>query len=162
MENRKKEIIETFGNKLRIRLSGLCIEDNKILLVKHLYVGKKDVFWAPPGGGLNYGEAMEECLKREFKEETGYLIEIEDFLFVNEFLAPPLHAIELFFKVKIVGGKIQIGTDPEITKKNQIIKDVKFLSFKEIKQQDKEIFHNLFKVINSPEEAFQLKGILRS
>lgn len=162
MENLKKEIIEIFGNKLRIRLSGLCIKDNKILLVKHHYVGKKDVFWAPPGGGLHFGEPMEECLKREFREETGFLVDIEDFLFVNEFLAPPLHAIELFFKVKIVGGKLQIGTDPEISKNNQIIKDVKFLSISEIKQQDEDIFHNLFKVINHLEEAFQLKGILKS
>ena len=33
-----------------------------------------------PGGGLEDGESLEECLVREFKEETGYSITIKDFI----------------------------------------------------------------------------------
>jgi 8-oxo-dGTP diphosphatase len=55
--------------------------------------------------GLQYGEAVNEALKREFLEETQTDITIGEMLFVNEFLEPPLHAIELFFKVEITHGK---------------------------------------------------------
>jgi hypothetical protein len=39
-------------------------------------------------------------LKREFLEETQTDITIGEMLFVNEFLEPPLHAIELFLRLK--------------------------------------------------------------
>jgi 8-oxo-dGTP diphosphatase len=55
--------------------------------------------------GLQYGESVNEALKREFLEETQTEITIGEMLFVNEFLEPPLHAIELFFKVEITQGK---------------------------------------------------------
>lgn len=87
-------------------------------------------FWSPPGGGLQFGETIEECLKREFLEETNTEILVGKFLKVNEFLEPPLHAIELFYEVNIVAGEISVGFDPEM--ENQIIKDVKWLSFEEV------------------------------
>ena len=64
-------------------------------------------------GGLQYGESMQECLKREFEEETGLQVKVKRFLFVNEFLQPPLHAVEFFFEVRITGGNLRTGTDPE-------------------------------------------------
>ena len=93
----EKEIIDKFGERIRVRACGICIEASKILMVKHLIVGKQDYLWAPPGGGMKFGESARECLKREFMEETGLDIRVGDFLFVNEFKDPPLHAIELFF-----------------------------------------------------------------
>src|SRR5205814_2113551 len=90
-------LIEIFGNKLRVRVCGICIKDQTILLIKHKYLGPKNELWAPPGGGLNFGENARTSLEREFKEETGLNVRVEDFLFIHEFLNPPLHAIELFF-----------------------------------------------------------------
>lgn len=48
---------------------GILIEDNKILLSKQY--GGYDF----PGGGLEIWETVEEGMKREFKEETGILVE---------------------------------------------------------------------------------------
>jgi len=87
-------------------------------------------FWSPPGGGLQFGETIEDCLKREFLEETHTIISVGKFLEINEFVKPPLHAIELFYEVKILSGEIKIGFDPEM--EMQIIKDVKWLSFDEV------------------------------
>lgn len=155
-------IIKTFGNQLRVRVSGILIKEDKILLIKHTSLGKKGIFWSPPGGGLNFGESVNDCLKREFYEETGLTIEVKKFLFVHEFLHPPLHAIELFFLVTSISPDFQIGKDPELSHKDQIILDVKFFSGEEIRKEDPEIMHSILQkedLLSSPEK---LKGFYSS
>ncbi|MFD2244661.1 NUDIX domain-containing protein [Pontibacter ruber] len=133
--------IAAYTDKVRVRVCGICIEQNKLLLVRHQASVGNSMFWAPPGGGLNYGETVEDCLKREFLEETGLQIQVNRFLFVNEFLQEPLHAIELFFEVSTTGGSLLTGIDPEATEENQIIEQVQFLSLKEIQQVPKQDQH---------------------
>src|SRR5688572_29701526 len=101
------EIDKTYGNKVRIRVCGLCWRDDQLLMVKHQF-GDRD-FWAPPGGGLEFGESLEIALKREFLEETGLSIRSQQFAFGCEFLQDPLHAIELYFHVVEISGKLKIG-----------------------------------------------------
>jgi len=125
-----QEIIKQYGNQLRIRVCGICLQEGKILLVNHSGMNESGEFWSPPGGGLQFGESIEECLKREFLEETNTVISVGNFLKINEFIKPPLHAIELFYEVKIVSGEINNGFDPEM--EEQIIKEVKWLSFPEV------------------------------
>lgn len=158
MEEIKNEIIHSFGNKLRIRACGICIEDNKILMVKHHSLGKGGIIWAPPGGGMVFGETCEDALKREFIEETGLTISVEKFLCVNEYLAAPLHAIELFFIVKKIGGTLQTGVDPELHKDRQIITEVEWLSFDQLKQLPPEAVHSLLHNVNTEADLFQRIG----
>jgi 8-oxo-dGTP diphosphatase len=127
MSTQEDKIIETYGNRLRIRVCGICVENEAVLVVNHHSLNGGSDFWSPPGGGMEFGISAEENLKREIKEETGLLVEIEKFMWVHEYLVPPLHAIELFFRVKRTGGKLERGYDPEMNKKDQIIKDVRFI-----------------------------------
>jgi len=129
-----------YAEKLRIRVCGICLHENRLLLVRHGKTLGNRAFWAPPGGGLQYGESMKACLRREFKEETGIEVKVGRFLFVNEFLQSPLHAVEFFFEVKVIGGSITTGTDPEAAPDEQLIEQVQWLSIKEIQSipnQDK-------------------------
>lgn len=158
MEEIKNEIIHSFGNKLRIRACGICIEDNKILLVKHHSLGKGGILWAPPGGGMVFGETTEEALKREFVEETGLTISVEKFLCVNEYLSPPLHAIELFFLVKKVSGTLKTGVDPELHKDRQIITEVQWLDFDQLKELPSEAVHSLLHKVNNEADLLQHTG----
>lgn len=121
-----------YADKLRVRVCGLLIQDDKLLLVRHGKTIGNSTFWAPPGGGLEYGESMQESLKREFEEETGLQVEVKRFLFVNEFLQEPLHAVEFFFEVNTVGGSLTTGSDPEADEKNQLIEHLQWLTVKEI------------------------------
>ena len=152
------KITETFGNRLRVRVCGICIEDDKVLMVRHQSLGN-GYLWAPPGGGLDYGETLEQGLQREFIEETGLEIEAVQFLFVHEYLQKPLHGIELFFKVKPIGGKLKMGTDPEIASHEQIIDHLKFLSYRTIKAEPEGCVHNAMFHSNSVEELLNMKGI---
>ena len=125
-----QEIINQYGNKIRVRVCGICVQDDKILLVNHSGMNESGEFWSPPGGGLEFGESIEDCLKREFLEETNTIISVGKFIKINEFVKPPLHAVELFYEVKILSGEIKIGFDPEM--EEQIIKDIQWLNFEEV------------------------------
>jgi 8-oxo-dGTP diphosphatase len=138
-----KEFIENnFGKRIRIRVCGILRKENKILLIKHLNVGE-DYLWSPPGGGLNYGETIQECLKREFYEETGLNIHVGNFLAFNEFIQLPLHAVELFFEVQTHEVDFILGKDPELNSENQILHDIQFLSFDELKKEKRSNVHPL-------------------
>ena len=121
-----------YGAKLRVRVCGICIQNDKLLLVRHGSTVNNTAFWAPPGGGLQYGETLQACLKRELQEETGLEVQVERFLFINEFLQPPLHAVEFFFEAKITGGVLSTGTDPEAATGEQLIEHVQWLKLKEL------------------------------
>ena len=125
-----KEIINQYGNQLRLRVCGICVQSGKVLLINHSGMNESGEFWSPPGGGLEFRESIEDCLKREFLEETNTVISVGRFLTVREFLKPPIHAIELYYEVKIESGNIKKGFDPEMD--YQIIKDIRWLSFAEV------------------------------
>ena len=71
----------TFGGKVRVRACGILIKEDAVLLLKHEGIGKEGYLWAPPGGGVEFNETIETTLKREFKEECGIEIKVEE-LFV--------------------------------------------------------------------------------
>jgi 8-oxo-dGTP diphosphatase len=157
----EEKIIEKFGNRLRVRVCGILIDENRVLLIKHKSIGSKGILWAPPGGGMHFGESAEESLKREFREETGLEIDVENYLFTHEFLSPPLHAIELFFKVSQVGGALEKGSDPEMTIEEQIITGVKYLDMDELIKMDGETLHYVLRIVKNINELLNLEGYIK-
>jgi 8-oxo-dGTP diphosphatase len=103
-----------------------------LVMVNHRYLTDTD-FWAPPGGGIEFGEDAAASLAREFSEETGLKVDVGPYLFACELVRPPLHAIELFFHVVYKGGDLLTGRDPE-SGDQQIIKEVRMLTPGEIRK----------------------------
>ena len=157
MDNIEMEIGEKFGGRLRVRVNGVLIEGDKILTIQHK-MSKSRCFWDVPGGGMDYGSDVTSNLRREFLEETGLDVEVQDFLFVHEFLEPPLHAVELYFEVKKIGGQLKMGKDPELDVDRQIIADLVFLTVEEIGKIKKEEKHRLFWELKSLNEIRMWKG----
>ncbi|MBW3544203.1 MAG: NUDIX hydrolase [Bacteroidetes bacterium] len=141
-----------------MRVCGLCIIEDKVLLVKHRGLGPAGIFWAPPGGGIAFGSTATDNLTRECREETGLEVEVGDFLFVHEYLNPPLHALELFFNIEIMGGTLQTGIDPESSPEAQLIQDVSFLSWQEIKKKPAQQLHQILQHSSSPEDLKSKRG----
>ncbi|MES2730527.1 MAG: NUDIX hydrolase [Bacteroidota bacterium] len=164
MDEIKKEIFKTFGQQLRLRVCGICVLNEQVLLVKHQGLGRNGTLWAPPGGGVTFGESVPQALEREFREETGLEIAVGRFLFVNEFIGLPLHAVELFFEVRVLAGELKLGIDPEMlshARKHQSIKEVRFLDFAEIKQKDEAEMHPLFRHCRHVQDLLALQGYFR-
>ncbi|GHE66689.1 MULTISPECIES: NUDIX hydrolase [Roseivirga] len=150
-----------YGQKLRVRVCGICIENNRLLLVHHRALGVANGLWAPPGGGMNYGETAEQALIREFKEETGCTIAIKKFLFVHEYLDPPLHGIELFFEVEICSGTPILGTDPEMDVDAQLLTQIGFYDLKKVQETEMSSLHYVLQNVKSLNELINLKGYFK-
>ena len=111
------EIINQFGKtysnppeRVRVSSRGILIDGDKILLSHELNTG----VYMSPGGGVEAGESLEECCKRELREETGYKVEaVTHFLTVNEYSFETLY-VSNYFICKIIGKGEQSLTDIEI------------------------------------------------
>jgi len=128
------EDASAFGGQLRVRVCGLLVEADAILLAQlHSPVTDKLV-WMPPGGGLELGESMDECLQGEFYEETNLNIEVGQLVHINELVALPYHAIECYFEVSKMNGEPTLGSDPELGSDQQLLHDLCWISFSELDQ----------------------------
>ena len=59
--------MKTPNSTYRVSVKALIVNDKKEILL----IEEDDGRWDLPGGGLNYNEDINSCLKREIKEELG-------------------------------------------------------------------------------------------
>ncbi len=52
----------------QVSIKGILCRDNKVLVLKTARSGR----WELPGGRIDFGESVEQTLKREMKEELGF------------------------------------------------------------------------------------------
>jgi 8-oxo-dGTP diphosphatase len=90
--------------KFNIRVYGLLVDDGKILVTDEFRLG---IYMTKfPGGALEYGEGMADCLKREFMEEMNMPIEIvshfytTDFFITSELLPEKSQLINIYYVVR--------------------------------------------------------------
>lgn len=80
-----------------IRCRGIIIHEGKLLVVRH---ARDTSFVALPGGHLEWGEDVLECLRREIVEELGVTPKIGRLLYVNTFMdGTNVQPMEFFFEV---------------------------------------------------------------
>jgi ADP-ribose pyrophosphatase YjhB (NUDIX family) len=89
--------------RFNIRVYGLLFnENNEVLLAEERLDGYQ--FTKFPGGGLEWGEGLTDCLKREFREELEIDIEVGDLFYFTDFFQPSAfrkeeQVISVYFKV---------------------------------------------------------------
>ncbi|WP_462248235.1 NUDIX domain-containing protein [Ekhidna sp.] len=155
----QKNTPNPFAGKVRVRVGGILEENGQILLLKHKSLGPEGYLWLPPGGGVEFGESLHEALKKEFLEETNLKIEVGEYLFTNEFIKSPYHAIEHFFVVKRISGDLNLGLDPELPENQQILEELKFFSQEEINTLPKNTIHNALKTAGAQDKITDLRGL---
>lgn len=104
----KGKLYKTYAKKLVFRPSvyGILIEKNKILLSKQ---------WDGydfPGGGAELHETIDDTLKREFWEETGFKVKRDKIIYIGSALWYSIMRKKywncqlFYFTVKKIGGKL--------------------------------------------------------
>jgi len=68
-----------------VRIYGLLLNEQaqQILVSEEFICGRKIIKF--PGGGLEFGEGIADCLKREWKEELNQEIQIDQHFYTNDF-----------------------------------------------------------------------------
>ena len=67
-----------------VRVYGILINAEKQVLVSDEFI-RGGLYTKFPGGGLEVGEGTRDCLKREFMEEMGLLVEVGDHIYTTDF-----------------------------------------------------------------------------
>ncbi len=109
-------------NKYPIRTAtkAIIIENDKILLNK--YNNKNKTWYTFPGGGQDHNEDLKSNLKRECMEEMGATVDVEDVLFVREYIADHhnpspnrvgYHQVNIIFQCKLLSDKFETPLQPD-------------------------------------------------
>ena len=93
--------------KPKVRVTGILIENGKILLVEQKVTESQDRAWSLPGGGLEFGESIERCLMREILEETGLEVSVQELLYICDRIQDGRHMVHLTFTLERLGGKLR-------------------------------------------------------
>lgn len=87
---------------------GIIHHDNNLLLTKNQ--DDEGYFYLFPGGGQDHGEALNDAVKRECLEETGYVVDIGPLVFVRDYIGKnhehasfdhSVHQVEFYFLCKL-------------------------------------------------------------
>jgi len=93
------------GNLQRIAAYAVISDDlDRWLLVR----AKESGLWFLPGGGVNFGEHPEECLRREVLEETGQRVNTMELAHVlsdvSHIRGCSLHHVRLLYTAQLLGS----------------------------------------------------------
>ena len=70
--------------RFNIRVYGICLNSQQDILLSHERYSSMEITKFP-GGGLEFGEGMKDCLKREFMEEFNLVVEVGELFFLTDF-----------------------------------------------------------------------------
>ena len=118
-------------NRFNIRIYGVCVANNKLLVNEEIIRGKKIIKF--PGGGLHWGEGTIDCLKREWKEELNLDIEVKEHFYTTDFFQASAfddsQVISIYYRVSAdIPGPI-VNHEPNERTYWMDIKDVSAATF---------------------------------
>lgn len=99
-------------NRFRVALYGILVRDGRVLMTETKV--PKGAILNFPGGGLELGESPIQAIEREFDEETGLVVKVEQLLYATERFFqndsyPDEQLIHLYYRVSATGGTMREG-----------------------------------------------------
>lgn len=101
--------------RFNIRVYGLLFNSSNDVLLVHERIGNF-AFTKFPGGGLELGEGIADCLIREFREETGIEVELVRHLYTTDFFQQSAfretdQLISVYYEVRALSGLEKLRFD---------------------------------------------------
>ena len=95
-----------------VRSYGVLVHEDRVALVRSSNPRHDPPLWWLPGGGIDFGEAPEDTLVREFFEETGLVVRSPQLLGVTSDVrhrdnGDRVHTVRILFTVELVGGELK-------------------------------------------------------
>jgi 8-oxo-dGTP diphosphatase len=99
---------------VHVRAAVVLVEAGRILLVPNFDTDRGPLLWVLPGGGVEFGEPLEETAAREVYEETGLHISVGAVFRVSEAIRanPPWHSITIAYTGRVIGGDLKAEEHP--------------------------------------------------
>ncbi|MBJ8108657.1 NUDIX hydrolase [Bacillus cereus group sp. N6] len=113
---------------MQVRVTGILIEDEKVLLVKQKVANRN---WFLPGGRVENGETLEEAMIREMREETGLEVKIKKLLYVCDKPDASPSLLHITFLLERIEGEITL---PSNEFDHNPIQDVQMVPIKDLSQ----------------------------
>jgi ADP-ribose pyrophosphatase YjhB (NUDIX family) len=109
-----KPFVVVDNPRIRVSAHGLCVVDDRLLLVRVAPPLAEAGAWTLPGGGLDWGEPPQDGVLREVREETGLDAAVDDVagVFSHAFRRSEsrpydsVHYISILFWLRVVGGTL--------------------------------------------------------
>src|SRR5438132_12972893 len=105
---------------VRVAAKAIVIRDGRVLVTRNM--DDDGPFFLLPGGGQEHGETLPEALRREFMEEVGVPIEVNELVLVRDYIArnhefddeDDVHQLELCFRCTLGAAEIPVnGPHPD-------------------------------------------------
>ena len=99
-----------------VGVGAVIVDGGNVLIVKRRYEPLAGQ-WSLPGGGVEVGETLEDCLAREIREETGLeiavgpVIEVLDRITRDEDGRVRYHFVLVDYLCWVVGGELRPASD---------------------------------------------------
>lgn len=88
--------------RFRVGVFALVEDGGRVLLARRRDSG----WWNLPGGGLEYGETVEEAVAREVREETGLAVRVQRL--VGVYSKPQTEEVVLTFACAVLSGELVV------------------------------------------------------
>jgi 8-oxo-dGTP diphosphatase len=114
-ENKKRRVDEQLTHLFKnpvLTTDGIVLVGGQIVLVQRGNEPGKGKY-ALPGGFVDYGETLEDCVVREVYEETGLRTEVLDLvgIYSDPERDPRGHIVTALFHLRVRGGELRAGDD---------------------------------------------------
>ena len=94
----------------RVKVGGVCIYDNKILLMHRINLEKvvgEQEYYVIPDGGVEENETVEQAVVRELDEETSIVVSVKELILHKEEIGKD----EYYYMCKYVSGEPKLRED---------------------------------------------------
>ena len=119
-------------------------QDDRILLIKSRDQNTGEIFWIPPGGGVEDDESIFDCARRETFEEAGIEVDFDRIVYLRQFIDRHLdtHHLEVFILCSSFSGELttvnNVGEPDALD-----VLEARFLSRREL--EDKTVYPQILK-----------------